>query len=130
MAKVVKIIRNGTEYSMWGWDEPNVIAVTQAEYNAVTGENKYWNKGTFKFPTTKVDFEYNCGFKPTFIFLEIEGFQVWSLDSGVTWYARVLSSNTVSNVSSYYDPSDNGFIINGIYIDELKGTEGKVFAIK
>lgn len=40
MAKVVKIIRNGTEYAMGWGTEPNVIAVTQAEYNALSPSEK------------------------------------------------------------------------------------------
>lgn len=39
MAKVVKIYREGTAYTLW-WNEPNVIAVTQAEYNALTEAEK------------------------------------------------------------------------------------------
>lgn len=40
MAKITKIIKNGTEYALWGWTEPNVIAVTQAEYNALSPSEK------------------------------------------------------------------------------------------
>ena len=40
MAKITKIIKNGTEYALWGSTEPNVIAVTQAEYNALTPTEK------------------------------------------------------------------------------------------
>lgn len=39
MAKITKIIRNWVEYEL-GWTEPNVIAVTQAEYNALSTAEK------------------------------------------------------------------------------------------
>lgn len=39
MAKITKIIRNWVEYEL-GWAEPNVIAVTQAEYNALSTAEK------------------------------------------------------------------------------------------
>lgn len=39
MAKINKIYRNWVEYEIW-WVEPNVIAVTQSEYNALTTEEK------------------------------------------------------------------------------------------
>ena len=39
MAKITKIIRNWVEYEL-GWAEPNVIAVTQAEYNALSVAEK------------------------------------------------------------------------------------------
>lgn len=39
MAKITKIIRNWVEYEL-GWAEPNVVAVTQAEYNALSTAEK------------------------------------------------------------------------------------------
>lgn len=39
MAKITKIIKNWVEYELW-WAEPNVVAVTQAEYNALTPAEK------------------------------------------------------------------------------------------